>query len=126
MNGIKNNTNLAEMHDSLDIQDYFDDLQKNVEKHLGQMKESTDKMSDFVLKFFENSIKDSVEPIKKPIQNKSLKKAKTDTKSIYLTSNQVDTSSFSMNPSIYPFMYNPYNNWPFALANVSVLFGFSE
>lgn len=117
---MQNKSNFTEIYDSLDLQEYVDGLQQNVDQHIQQMKESTDKMTEFVMKFFENSVKDSIEPKEKLLQNKSLKKPKSDSKPTY--SNLIDTSSFFMNHPMNPFMYNPYNNWPFAVGNVSASF----
>lgn len=119
----QNRTSLYEIHDAYDLKEYITGLEKSVEEHLQHMKDSTEKMSEFVMNFFENLVKgNNNEEKEEKIENKVLKKEKqTETKPNILTNNQIDTSTFFMNPAMYPFMYNPYNNWPFIAANVSFL-----
>lgn len=117
----QNMSSVTEIFDSLDLQEYLSGLEKRVEDHLLQMKQSTDKMSEFVLGFFENVVKgpQSKKSEEKPIPNKESKKSKVDPKlPLIADTNQIDTSNFFMNQAMYPFMYNPYNNWPFIAANV--------
>ncbi|XP_063706489.1 uncharacterized protein LOC134835539 [Culicoides brevitarsis] len=120
-----NGTNLYDVQDSFELREYLSDLEKNVKTHLDQMKQSTEKMSDFVMKFFENVIKRDEEKKKdEKIEDKTLKKSNKDTKidqkPSILATNQIDTSTFFMNPAMYPLMYNPYNNWPFIAANLKL------
>lgn len=118
-----NRTYLTEVFDSLDLEEYLKGLEKRVEEHLHLMKESTDKMSELVMKFFEKTVKNEEvqkEEKEKPIQNKVAQASKPEPKPPFMVPNQFDPNNFFMNPGMYPFMYNPYQNWPFIAANVRI------